>query len=46
SGASRLVTGNLELFADLEGKVAALKNKPAALLMASGFQANAGVLKA
>ena len=46
SGASRLVTGNLELFADLERKVAALKNKPAALLMASGFQANAGVLKA
>ena len=41
SGASRLVTGNLELFADIEAKVAALKNKPAALLMASGFQANA-----
>jgi len=46
SGASRLVTGNLELFAGIERKVAALKNKPAALLMASGFQANAGVLKA
>ena len=46
SGASRLVTGNLELFAHVERKVAALKQKPAALLMASGFQANAGVLKA
>ena len=46
SGASRLVTGNLELFGQIERKVAVLKNKPAALLMASGFQANAGVLKA
>jgi len=46
SGASRLVTGNLDRFAQLERKVAALKQKPAALLMASGFQANAGVLKA
>ena len=46
SGASRLVTGNLELFGPIERKVAALKNKPAALVMASGFQANAGVLKA
>jgi len=46
SGASRLVTGNLELFGQIERKVAALKNKPAALVMASGFQANAGVLKA
>ena len=46
SGASRLVTGNLEMFRAIERKVAALKNKPAALLMASGFQANAGVLKA
>ena len=46
SGASRLVTGNLDLFAQIETKVAALKNKPAALVMASGFQANAGVLHA
>lgn len=46
SGASRLVTGNLASFADIEKKVAALKTKPAALLMASGFQANAGVLQA
>ena len=46
SGASRLVTGHLDLFDALEDKVAQLKNKPAALLMASGFQANAGVLQA
>ena len=46
SGASRLVTGNLDLFAGIEAKVAALKEKPAALVMASGFQANASVLQA
>jgi 8-amino-7-oxononanoate synthase len=46
AGASRLITGNLDLFADLEAKVAALKQKPAALIMASGFQANASVLQA
>ena len=46
SGASRLVTGNLDLFARVEAKVATLKGKPAALLMASGFQANGTVLQA
>ena len=46
SGASRLVTGNLSLFAGIEGKVARLKGKPVALIMASGFQANAAVLQA
>jgi 8-amino-7-oxononanoate synthase len=46
SGASRLVTGNLSCFATLEAKVAALKRKPAAVIMASGFQANAAVLQA
>jgi 8-amino-7-oxononanoate synthase len=46
SGASRLVTGNLDLFAHIEHKVAALKQKPEALIMASGFQANASVLQA
>ncbi len=46
SGASRLVTGNLAVFAKLESKVAKLKEKPAALIMASGFQANAAVLQA
>jgi 8-amino-7-oxononanoate synthase len=46
SGASRLVTGNLELFTPIEAKVARLKDKPAALVMASGFQTNAAVLQA
>ena len=46
SGASRLVTGNLDLFAPIEAKAARLKNKPAALVMASGFQTNAAVLQA
>ena len=40
------VTGNLDLFARIEAKVAALKQKQAALIMASGFQANASVLQA
>jgi 8-amino-7-oxononanoate synthase len=46
SGASRLVTGNLDLFSGIEAKVARLKAKPAALVMASGFQVNAAVLAA
>jgi len=46
SGASRLVTGNLDLFGRIEAKVAKLKGKPSALIMASGFQANAAVLAA
>jgi 8-amino-7-oxononanoate synthase len=46
SGASRLVTGNLDLFAPIEAKVAKLKRKEAALVMASGFQTNAAVLQA
>ncbi len=46
AGASRLVTGNLDLFAGAEAKVAALKGKPACLILASGFQANASVLQA
>src|SRR6185312_1294296 len=45
SGASRLVTGNLDLFAPIEAKLATLKGKPAALVMASGFQTNAAVLQ-
>jgi 8-amino-7-oxononanoate synthase len=46
SGASRLVTGNLDLFAPIEAKLARLKAKPAALVMASGFQANVASLQA
>jgi len=46
TGASRLITGNLDLFGPIEAKVAKLKKKPAALIMASGFQTNAAVLQA
>jgi len=46
SGASRLVTGNLEVFSSLEKKVATFKQKEDALIMVSGFQANASVLPA
>jgi 8-amino-7-oxononanoate synthase len=46
SGASRLVTGNLDPFAPIEAKVARLKGTPAALVMASGFQTNAAALQA
>lgn len=46
SGASRLVTGNIDLFSSIENKIAALKGKEAALVMVSGFQANASVLPA
>jgi 8-amino-7-oxononanoate synthase len=46
SGASRLVTGNLDLFASIESKLAKLKRKQAGLVLASGFQANAAVIPA
>lgn len=46
AGASRLVTGNLEPFGHIENKVANLKRKPAALVMGSGFQTNAGAIQA
>ncbi len=46
TGASRLVTGNLDIFTKIEDKITAFKNKEAALIMASGFQTNASVLPA
>jgi 8-amino-7-oxononanoate synthase len=46
SGASRLVTGNLDPFSPIEAKLARLKGKPASLVMASGFQTNAAALQA
>jgi 8-amino-7-oxononanoate synthase len=46
SGASRHVTGNLAAFDALEAKLARLKGKEAALIMASGFQTNGAVLQA
>jgi len=44
--ASRLVSGDLEPFQRLEAKLAAGKRAPAALIMNSGFQANASILPA
>ena len=46
AGASRLVTGNLEPLEELERKVARAKGAEAALVLASGWQANASVLAA
>lgn len=44
SGASRLISGNLSIFDELEMKLAALKGTEAALILPSGFQANNSVL--
>jgi 8-amino-7-oxononanoate synthase len=46
SGASRLVRGSFHAHHAVEGKLAALKGAEAALLFASGWQANAAVLPA
>jgi len=46
SGASRLVTGNLPPHDAIEAKLRAGKGSEAALVLASGFQANAGILPA
>jgi 8-amino-7-oxononanoate synthase len=46
SGASRLVTGTLELHKSVEAKIAKLKGTKAALIFTSGWQANAAILPA
>jgi 8-amino-7-oxononanoate synthase len=46
AGASRLVTGTSEAHLALEAKIAAFKGTEAALLFATGWQANAAVLPA
>ncbi len=46
AGASRLVSGTLEAHARIESRLAAFKGCEAALLFASGWQANASVLPA
>jgi 8-amino-7-oxononanoate synthase len=46
AGASRLVTGNHPLYAELEAKLAALKHTEAALVFGSGYLANVGVVPA
>jgi 8-amino-7-oxononanoate synthase len=44
--ASRLVTGTLEPYRELEGVLAALKGYPASLVFGSGFLTNSGVITA
>lgn len=44
--ASRLLSGNLDCYEQIEQKIARLKRKEAALLFATGYQANATVLPA
>jgi 8-amino-7-oxononanoate synthase len=46
AGASRLVTGTHEVHLAVEARIAAFKGKQAALLLASGWQANATVIPA
>jgi len=46
SGASRLVTGTLQLHADLEQEIAAFTGWPAALVVSSGYHANLSVVAA
>lgn len=46
AGASRLVTGTIEAIHAVESKIARLKGTEAALILASGWQANASALPA
>ena len=46
AGASRLITGNHDLYAVLEAKLAALKGAEAACVFGSGYMANTGILPA
>ena len=44
SGASRLVTGNHPLYAELEARLAKIKETEAAVVFGSGYLANAGII--
>ena len=46
AGASRLVTGNHPLYAELEGRLARLKGTEAACVFGSGYLANIGIIPA
>jgi len=46
TGSSRLISGHLDLHAAVEAKLAAFKGTEAALLFASGYQANIGAITA
>src|ERR1041384_8133418 len=44
SGASRLITGNHPLYAELEARLARIKRTQAAVVFGSGYLANAGII--
>lgn len=44
AGSSRLVTGNHPLYAELEARLAALKQTQAAVVFGSGYLANSGII--
>ena len=46
SGSSRLVSGNLSIYAELEQQLAKSLDKPAALIFGPGYQTNISVLEA
>ena len=46
AGASRLISGNMELHGALEARLAAFKQTEAALVFSSGYHANVGTLSA
>ncbi len=46
SGAARLVSGNMELHAALEARIAAFKGTESSLVFNSGYAANAGIIPA
>ena len=46
AGASRLVTGNHPLYAELEARLARMKGAPAACVFGSGYLANSGIPRA
>ena len=46
AGASRLVTGNHPLYAELEARLARLKGTEAACVFGSGYLANTGIIPA
>lgn len=46
SGAARLISGNLDIFEDLEKRLARFKQTEDALVFSTGYMANAGLLSA
>lgn len=46
AGSSRLVSGNLTCFNEIENKLATVLQKPAALILGSGYQTNISILEA